>query len=181
LLIAFPERNGRLTKWLNKIFQNNFSVKKILEEGDDINLVHNISNKSYSVEAKNDTWYRSGNMALEIISNDNKQSPGWFYYCESDLLCYLTEHEYVTKEIFILHPKTFRETLSPLEQYKFKKRSILNRGYRTIIYTAPLNLLKEIYFNNTKTDINFIEDVKINIHYNLNGIPEELRDYIEQI
>lgn len=54
----------------------------------DIDFVTQYGDKVYTIEVKTDR-YEPNNFAFEIISNDNKGTPGCLYQSRADLWCYI--------------------------------------------------------------------------------------------
>ncbi len=76
--------------------------------------------KIINIEVKGDRWYKTGNYFFEIISNEQRSTPGCFLYSEADYLFYYFIEE---KELHIIPLKAAREWFLKNIDYFQEKRT----------------------------------------------------------
>lgn len=98
------------------------------------------------VEIKGDTWYKTGNIFVETISNMTKNTPGCFLYTESDYIFY---YFIDTGELNIIHMENFHnwwklneERFTP-KYLRTRVRKNEDKFYRSMGRVVPKKVLKQ--------------------------------------
>lgn len=97
----------------------------------------NGKSRTISIEIKADSYYRTGNYFLEIISNESKNTPGCFLYTEADFIYYYFLPQ---KELHILPMPLTRDWFNKnQERFDIKKTSTptYNGFYITVGRIVP--------------------------------------------
>ena len=103
-------------------------------------LVYQKTGEIIKVDVKYDTLIdKTGNVFIELISNDKKKTPGNFIYSEADLFLYVFAK---SKRVLIIPLKEAREYIYK-NLKKFKSASCPNYGYNgEILYHSKGRLVK---------------------------------------
>lgn len=159
MIYEFKERNDYAQSHMDTIenFLKNFSsttnVTNVENESYyqkiDIDLLwKGISKNDFiiarSIEVKVDSYYKSGNIFFEIISNDNKQSKGCMLVSEADYLFYYFPD---INLLYSFRFKAFRQWVLD-NKSRFKLKKCKNPTYNSWGYLIPRDILEKecIYF-----------------------------------
>ncbi|NMA74530.1 MAG: hypothetical protein GX963_10305 [Bacteroidales bacterium] len=116
-------------------------------------LVYQKTGKTMKVDVKYDTLIdKTGNVFIELISNDKKKTPGNFIYSKADLFLYVFAK---SKRVLIIPLKEAREYIYK-NLKKFKSVSVPNYDYNgKILYHSKGRLVKytELLENVDYTDL----------------------------
>jgi hypothetical protein len=94
-----------------------------------------------TVEYKTDYMgHQTGNLIVEIVSNDKYDVPGWAYSCRADMLVWWVTGSH---ELLGVSPAAIREKLPEWESV-YRRVSIKNEGYNTIGIAVPIVVFKSI-------------------------------------
>lgn len=104
-------------------------------------LTLNKKNKRLYIEVKGDTYWKSGNMFIETISNMSKNTPGCFLYTEADYIFY---YFIETKELTMLPMKKFKEWFMANEERFQAKYLRTQYGNSTEYYRSKGVLVPKI-------------------------------------
>jgi len=94
-----------------------------------------------SLEVKTDRLaHRTGNAAVETVSNDRTGRPGWIHTTTADFILYLVE---VDDVLYWPRPDAMRAEL-PAWERSCRRFAAPNRGYRTLGLLVPLSEFERV-------------------------------------
>lgn len=103
-----------------------------------------------SIEVKVDSYYHSGNIFFETISNDNKNSKGCMLVSKADYLFYFFPD---IKLLYSFKLEEFKNwTLT--NKHRFKMKQCKNPTYNSYGYLIPRNILEK--------ECNFMKRIQLN-------------------
>jgi hypothetical protein len=135
-------KNGKeVEAWLDLYFRDRFTIwqttsheERALCLGD---RKYSKGDKIFYVEYKSgkQTFF-TGNVFLEIISNDTACAPGWVYTCQADFILYAA---LLNHKILVFRPEKLRAKIADLKiKFRIGKTDIQN-SYHTHGVLVPLD------------------------------------------